>query len=39
MFTPPKHEGGKRLEGSADEQVRDLITCLLEEKKELFYVK
>ncbi|AYA75204.1 electron transfer flavoprotein subunit beta [Bacillus sp. Y1] len=39
MFTPPKHEGGKRLEGSSDEQVRELIKCLLEEKKELFYVK
>lgn len=39
MFTPPKHEGGKRLEGSADEQVSELVKCLLEDKKELFYVK
>lgn len=34
MFTPPKPEGGKRLEGNADEQVTQLIS-LLEDKKEL----
>ncbi|WNS76961.1 electron transfer flavoprotein subunit beta/FixA family protein [Bacillus sp. DTU_2020_1000418_1_SI_GHA_SEK_038] len=34
MFTPPKPEGGKRLEGNADEQVMQLIS-LLEDKKEL----
>lgn len=36
MFIPPKHEGGKRLEGSPDEQVKELVTSLLSEKKELF---
>lgn len=35
MFTPPKPEGGKRLEGTSDEQVRELVT-LLAEKKNLF---
>lgn len=35
MFTPPKPEGGKRLEGSADEQVRELVS-LLAEKQGLF---
>lgn len=34
MFTPPKPEGGKRLEGSSDEQVKQLIE-LLSDKKEL----
>lgn len=35
MFSPPKPEGGKRLEGSPDEQVSELISLLME-KKELF---
>ncbi|MBN8199346.1 electron transfer flavoprotein subunit beta/FixA family protein [Bacillus sp. NTK034] len=35
MFTPPKPEGGKRLEGNADEQVKQLME-LLNDKKELF---
>lgn len=35
MFSPPKPEGGKRLEGSADQQVNQLIELLME-KKELF---
>jgi electron transfer flavoprotein beta subunit len=38
MFSPPKPEGGKRLEGTSDEQVKQLIDVLLE-KKELFFVK
>lgn len=32
MFTPPKPEGGKRLEGSADEQVRELVSFLAEKQ-------
>lgn len=39
MFTPPKHEGGKQLEGSIDEQVNELVYHLLTEKRELFIVK
>ncbi|WP_026584761.1 electron transfer flavoprotein subunit beta/FixA family protein [Bacillus sp. J33] len=35
MFTPPKPEGGKKLEGTADEQVKQLME-LLSDKKELF---
>jgi electron transfer flavoprotein beta subunit len=35
MFTPPKPEGGKRLEGNADDQVKQLVE-LLSDKKELF---
>ncbi|WP_066317705.1 electron transfer flavoprotein subunit beta/FixA family protein [Bacillus sp. FJAT-29814] len=35
MFTPPRPEGGKKLEGSADEQVNQLMEILLE-KKDLF---
>lgn len=35
MFTPPKPEGGKRLEGNAEEQVKQLME-LLNDKKELF---
>ncbi|MCA1029423.1 electron transfer flavoprotein subunit beta/FixA family protein [Bacillus timonensis] len=38
MFTPPKEEGGKRIEGSADEQVTKLMEVLME-KKELFKTK
>ncbi|MBG9589436.1 electron transfer flavoprotein subunit beta/FixA family protein [Cytobacillus firmus] len=34
MFTPPKPEGGKRLEGNADEQIQQLME-LLNDKKEL----
>ncbi|MBU8877600.1 electron transfer flavoprotein subunit beta/FixA family protein [Bacillus sp. FJAT-29790] len=36
MFTPPKPEGGKKLEGNSDEQVKELIE-LLSDKKELFF--
>ncbi|WP_147531724.1 electron transfer flavoprotein subunit beta/FixA family protein [Bacillus marasmi] len=32
MFTPPRPEGGKRLEGSASEQVDQLVTLLMEQK-------
>ncbi|WP_075981788.1 electron transfer flavoprotein subunit beta/FixA family protein [Bacillus massilinigeriensis] len=35
MFTPPKHEGGEKLEGSAEEQVARLLD-LLSDKKDLF---
>ncbi|MED0676643.1 electron transfer flavoprotein subunit beta/FixA family protein [Aneurinibacillus thermoaerophilus] len=36
MFTPPKPQGGKRLEGTADQQVEQLVNALLKEKRELF---
>lgn len=32
MFTPPRPEGGKRLEGSSDEQVDQLVNLLMEQK-------
>lgn len=32
MFTPPRPEGGKRIEGSTDEQVKQLIEVLLDKK-------
>lgn len=32
MFSPPKPEGGKRLEGTADEQVRELISLLMDKR-------
>ncbi|MDF0726279.1 electron transfer flavoprotein subunit beta/FixA family protein [Cytobacillus sp. S13-E01] len=35
MFTPPKEEGGKTIEGSVDEQVTQLM-AVLAEKKDLF---
>ncbi|MDN3014966.1 electron transfer flavoprotein subunit beta/FixA family protein [Paenibacillus sp. BSR1-1] len=35
MFTPPRPEGGKKLEGSADEQVSQIMEVLME-KKDLF---
>lgn len=35
MFTPPKPEGGKRLEGNSTEQLKQLMDLLME-KKELF---
>jgi electron transfer flavoprotein beta subunit len=35
MFSPPKPEGGKKLEGTANEQVKQLMELLIE-KKELF---
>lgn len=38
MFTPPKLEGGHMLEGTADEQVAQLMEVLAE-RKELFIVK
>ncbi len=39
MFSPPKPEGGKKIEGTSDQQVRELIEILLKEKRELFAVK
>jgi electron transfer flavoprotein beta subunit len=38
MFTPPKIEGGKRLEGTTGEQVSQLMSLLME-KKDLFTIK
>ncbi|KKK34398.1 electron transfer flavoprotein subunit beta [Mesobacillus campisalis] len=35
MFTPPRRAGGKKLEGTIDEQVKEL-TGLLREKQDLF---
>jgi electron transfer flavoprotein beta subunit len=35
MFSPPKPEGGKKIEGTANEQVKQLMELLIE-KKELF---
>jgi electron transfer flavoprotein beta subunit len=35
MFTPPRPEGGKKLEGSADETVSQLMDVLME-RKDLF---
>ncbi len=32
MFTPPRAEGGKKIEGSADEQVKQLMEILLENR-------
>lgn len=37
MFTPPKPEGGKKLEGSSEEQVKQLMDILME-KKELLSI-
>lgn len=39
MFSPPKPEGGKRLEGTPDQQVGQLVELLLKEKKELIISK
>jgi len=36
MFTPPRPEGGKRLEGSSDEQVSALMELLSDKKNLLF---
>lgn len=38
MFTPPKLEGGKMLEGSTDEQVNQLMEVLLE-REDLLSIK
>ncbi|MBO0960384.1 electron transfer flavoprotein subunit beta/FixA family protein [Neobacillus sp. MM2021_6] len=38
MFTPPRPEGGKRLEGSADQQVGQLMEILME-KRDLLTVQ
>nr|WP_263328224.1 electron transfer flavoprotein subunit beta/FixA family protein [Neobacillus sp. Marseille-Q6967] len=38
MFTPPRPEGGKKIEGSADVQVKQLMDILME-KKDLFTIK
>jgi electron transfer flavoprotein beta subunit len=35
MFSPPKPEGGKRLTGTIDQQVSQLVDILLKEKREL----
>ncbi|UII57173.1 electron transfer flavoprotein subunit beta/FixA family protein [Cytobacillus spongiae] len=32
MFTPPKPEGGKKIEGTPEEQVNELINILMEKK-------
>ena len=32
MFTPPRPEGGKRLEGTTEEQVKQLMELLMEKK-------
>ena len=32
MFSPPRPEGGKRLEGTTDEQVKQLMDLLMEKK-------
>lgn len=39
MFSPPKPEGGKMIDGSPDQQVKQLVEALFKEKKELFTVK
>ena len=36
MFSPPKPEGGKRIEGTPDQQVKQLVEVLFQEKRELF---
>ena len=36
MFTPPRPEGGKKLEGSSDEQVSELMELLSDKKNLLF---
>ncbi len=38
MFTPPRPEGGKRIDGSTDEQVKQLIEVLMD-KKDLLTIK
>lgn len=35
MFTPPRPEGGKKIEGSSDEQVNQLMEILMEKKEVL----
>lgn len=37
MFTPPKPEGGKKLEGTTSEQVQQLTEILLESKEVLVF--
>jgi electron transfer flavoprotein beta subunit len=32
MFTPPRPEGGKKIEGTADEQVNQVVSILMEQK-------
>lgn len=39
MFTPPKPEGGKKLEGSPSEQVEQLVDILMEKKEVLSFQK
>ncbi|NRD78673.1 electron transfer flavoprotein subunit beta/FixA family protein [Bacillus sp. BRMEA1] len=38
MFTPPRPEGGKKFEGTADEQVSQLMD-ILQDKKDLFSIQ
>ncbi|MFT4412361.1 electron transfer flavoprotein subunit beta/FixA family protein [Fredinandcohnia humi] len=38
MFTPPKLEGGKRIEGTTDEQIKQLLEILMD-REELFEAK
>ncbi|WP_027415510.1 electron transfer flavoprotein subunit beta/FixA family protein [Aneurinibacillus terranovensis] len=35
MFSPPKPEGGKKIEGKPEEQVRQIVDILMKEKREL----
>ena len=36
MFTPPNPEGGKKLEGTADEQVKQLLDVLMEKERAIY---
>ncbi len=38
MFAPPRPEGGKRMEGTVDEQVKQLMEVLID-KKDLFTIQ
>jgi electron transfer flavoprotein beta subunit len=35
MFTPPRPEGGKKIEGTPDEQIKQLMEILMEQKEVL----
>lgn len=39
MFSPPKPEGGKMIQGTPNQQVKEIVGLLLREKKELFLSK
>ena len=36
MFSPPKPEGGRMVQGTPDEKVKEIVGLLFKEKKELF---